>query len=382
MAVKQRSIEALPRAVTIYKVHHCAESACFNMENQSDNVTTRTGRREYEGLLCYASSFLHVLASFNITWVRQTNLLPGPTSLSMRVWELISLFRDRVVASTSQDKHKSERTQLLKTIVSDVWDAKLKQEQEYTNQESRVIKVAQMLEEPQDIDEFIDYFLQELNNDCKREQEWTGVMPPNIGIMFAGQKCIVKCCQSCSNLVHTTFTVERYIIPLSLSNITSKHDGLPCLSDYSFGELLQRTCDECGELCTHEKWLKGDSNLMPNILTIEMSRTIWREGGVALSSQKCNIPFQLLASSIYKCNNHDIYALRAMIVHSEKYGGHYYSVFCTDERYNDWWIADDGDIQKVECISQKLEEISGSWLLVFYEKIGMHTLPAVSILDL
>jgi hypothetical protein len=71
-----------------------------------------------------------------------------------------------------------------------------------------------------------------------------------------------------------------------------------------------------------------------------------------------------------------------MIVHSEKYGGHYYSVFCTDERYNDWWIADDGDIQKVECISQKLEEISGSWLLVFYEKIGMHTLPAVSILDL
>jgi hypothetical protein len=45
------------------------------------------------------------------------------------------------------------------------------------------------------------------------------------------------------------------------------------------------------------------------------------------------IPFQLLASLIYN-------------------GVHYYSVFCTDEHYIDWWIADDGDIQKVECISQ------------------------------
>lgn len=334
----------------------------------SDTISMHPRKRVYDGTLCYASSFLHVLASFNFTWARQSTSLPGPISFSKMVFELLSLLQNQTIASSSQHKHKHKHTKLLTNVVSHVWDAKLKLNPEYADQESRVIKVNQMLEEPQDINEFMDFFLEELNNDCKREQEQTGEMSSNIGVLFAGEKCLVKCCQSCSNLVHTLFPQERYFIPINISDIRSNHNDAPCLSNHSFRHLSEDVCEECGELCAHEEWLKGDSKMIPNILTIEMSRCIWLEGDVVFSDHKCKIPCQLLASFIFNGNNDEIYALRAVIVNSEKNYGHFYSLFCTDQHYKDWWISNDGHIQKVQCISQKLEAISGSWLLVFYEK--------------
>lgn len=324
-------------------------------------------------MFCYASTIIYLLASLDLfdnvedVQLREIQVpqdIENETFLENLLHVILYIQNKRHYIKYNEDELCRK---LLHRIVKEVWDRQLLDYSEYNDEHIRSERVEQMLSEPQDVHEFMDYLLVRLTEDLSHSNlSIAQQILLNIKQIFNGEKLHVSQCQECGKLSEHSEFEQWFTFSICLYNANrSSTELLSYLSDILKRQMLSN-CEDCGKNCQHIKWLKAEPNVMPGVLTVNM---VGKQEGTV-----CDVPLTINGTSIYDNNKTDIYKLHALVIFTTKqYGGHFYIIFHDNLLEDTWWKYNDGLISNVSNITEVLKEMSDRWVIIFYKKLSVKT---------